>query len=75
MTVPPTDKSRIVDVSPKQYFAESALSSLAEHLFDDDPTLSNAIAIAISDLLMHRDGKLALGENHKKRFSWYISNS
>ncbi|OWR44587.1 serine-protein kinase ATM [Danaus plexippus plexippus] len=60
VTVPPTDKSRIVDVSPKQYFAESALSSLAEHLFDDDPTLSNAIAIAISDLLMHRDGKIAL---------------
>ncbi|CAH0725816.1 unnamed protein product, partial [Brenthis ino] len=60
VTVPPPDTRSIMDLSPKQYFANLVLESLLKHIFDEDPIVSKKITHALSDLLKYRDGQLAL---------------
>lgn len=68
VTVSSADTRLIRDLNPKQYFATSVLLSLTEHLFDEDPNVSNKITKALNRLFKFRDGKEALG---KKSFDIY----
>ncbi|XP_047544765.1 serine-protein kinase ATM isoform X2 [Vanessa atalanta] len=60
VTVPPADTTRVRDLNPKHYIAILVLKSLSEHLFDEDPTVSNKVTKALNHLLKFRDGRAAL---------------
>ncbi|XP_039752989.1 serine-protein kinase ATM isoform X2 [Pararge aegeria] len=60
VTVPPVDTQNILNLSPRQFFLQAVILSLSEHLFNEDPTVSNKITKALSRLLKFRDGKAAL---------------
>ncbi|XP_023934790.2 serine-protein kinase ATM [Bicyclus anynana] len=60
VTVPPVDTKTILNLYPKQYFAQTVILCLTEHLFNEDPILSNKITKALSRVLKFRDGKAAL---------------
>ncbi|XP_034831737.1 serine-protein kinase ATM-like [Maniola hyperantus] len=60
VTVPPMDTTKILNLNPKQYFAQTVISCLTEHLFNEDPTVSNKVTKALCWILKFRDGQAAL---------------
>lgn len=56
VTVPPNSTKQLIDVKPTQYFAITAVKSLLEIIFDENPTISYETAKALRDLMKFRDG-------------------
>ncbi|XP_059060370.1 serine-protein kinase ATM-like [Achroia grisella] len=56
VTVPTNKTTRIVNIQPQEYFASTAMMSVSDIMFDENPTVTNKAAKTLNSLLKFQDG-------------------